>query len=250
MFAASLNPITQAIAALYGVVGDINDFLDKHIEGMKKSDNPTIARTGRVLDMAKYGFGLGYLSSVVVIAVGQYLLGNTLSAISTIATAATLSNPVAMTCAAFGAVYYGWGALSTVERDEILDKLQHGLGVGVELIKAIIRFVTEKTHELLNSRNFEEIKHYIATGAEVFGKKLGDVTHRVGDVVGDGLDTLKEKSGKALNATAETAGTARDLASDALHSVARNVSGTAAKAQNSLAEAAEKIRQKMGKDGK
>jgi hypothetical protein len=28
-----------------------------------------------------------------------------------------------MTCAAIGAIYYGWGALSDVERDEILEKL-------------------------------------------------------------------------------------------------------------------------------
>ena len=40
------------------------------------SENVTISRTGRVLEMAKLGFGIGYLTSVVVIAVAQLLLGN------------------------------------------------------------------------------------------------------------------------------------------------------------------------------
>ena len=39
----------------------------------------------------KFGFGLGYLGSVVVIATGQYLLGNTLAALQAVSTAATRS---------------------------------------------------------------------------------------------------------------------------------------------------------------
>ena len=100
-----LSAIAQAIKALYGMAVEINDFLDKHIEEMKGSDNPTISRTGRVLEMAKYGFGIGYISSVTIIAVGQLLLGNTLGAVTTVASAAVLSNPIAMTCAAIGAIY-------------------------------------------------------------------------------------------------------------------------------------------------
>ena len=103
--ALALSPIAEAVAALYGMGVAINDYLDRHIEEMKGSENPTASRTGAVLEMAKFGFGVGYLSSVVVISVGQYLLGNTLAAITTVATAATLTNPIAMTCAAVGAVY-------------------------------------------------------------------------------------------------------------------------------------------------
>lgn len=43
-------------------------------------------------------------------------------------------NPLVMTCAAVGAIYYGWGALSEQERTETLEKLSNGLNVGVELI--------------------------------------------------------------------------------------------------------------------
>ena len=118
---------------------EINEYLDKHIADMKGSENPTISRTGRVLEMAKFGFGIGYITSVVVIAAGQLLLGNPLVAINKVVASATLSNPIAMTCGAIGAVYYGWGALSDIERNEILDKLSRGLDVGIELIKSIGR---------------------------------------------------------------------------------------------------------------
>ena len=204
----ALSAIAQAIKALYGMAEDVNEYLDKHIVEMKNSENPTISRTGRVLEMAKYGFGIGYITPVIVIAVGQLLLGNPLSALATVATAATLTNPVAMTCAAIGAIYYGWGALTDVERNEILDKLGKGLDVGIELIKSIVHFIVDKTKELLNSKNIEEMKKFIAAAAATFGKTLGDVTHKITDVVSDSFDVFRKKSGVAIDRTV-------DLASDA-----------------------------------
>jgi len=114
---AGLNPITAAIAALYSAANGINDFINSHIEVLKCSENPTIASTGRVLEAAKFGFGLGYLSSVAIMAVGQLILGNNLvfgagSVASMLGSAAVLSNPIAMTCGAVGAIYYGWNALT------------------------------------------------------------------------------------------------------------------------------------------
>lgn len=93
----ALSGMAQAIKALYHIAGEINEFIDDHIETLKASDNPLIASTGRVLEGAKYGFGVGYMSSVAIIAVGQFLLGNTLAAVGTVLTAATLTNPIAMT---------------------------------------------------------------------------------------------------------------------------------------------------------
>ncbi len=216
----ALSAMALAIKKLYGMAIDINDYLDQHIKDMKGSDNPTIARTGRILEMAKLGFGIGYLSSVVIISVGQFLLGNTLAAIATVATAATLSNPIAMTCAAIGAIYYGWGALSDVEREEMLAKLSAGLEVGIELIKSIVGFVVGKTKELMSSKNMEEFKKFIGTAAAVFGKSLGDVTHRIGDMVGDTYDVLKKKSGDAMEKTIE-------VASDTYRSVSETAERTA-----------------------
>jgi hypothetical protein len=104
----SVSLITTAIRGIYGIAGDLNDFLDRHLADLEASDNPTVARTGRVMMAVKSGFGIGYITSVVVIATGQLLLGNTLAAGAKVLTAATLTNPIAMTCAAIGAIYYGW----------------------------------------------------------------------------------------------------------------------------------------------
>lgn len=224
-----MSGVAKAIAGLYQVAGDINDFLNKHIEEMKNSENTTVSRTGRVLEMAKYGFGLGYITPVIVIAAGQLLLGNTFSAIATVATAATLSNPIAMTCAAVGAIYYGWGALSDQERNEILETLSKGLEIGIELVKSVIRFVTDKIKELLSSKNIEEFKTFIGSAASVFGRTLSDVTRKFTDVVGESLDAVKKKSGEVADKTI-------DVASDAF----RSVSNTAGKAADGIGEVADK----------
>lgn len=202
---------------------------------MKEAENPTISRTGKILEMAKYGFGLGYITSVTIISVGQLLLGNTMVAVTTVTTAATLTNPVAMTCAAIGAIYYGWGALSDVERNEILDKLSKGLGIGIELIKSIVGFVIDKTKELLSSKNLDEIKEFIGSAAAVFGKTLGDVTRKITDVVSDTLDVFKRKSGEAMVKTF-------DVATDTY----RTVSETADDIREKLVNTSFKLRKDEG----
>lgn len=76
-----LTPLGVAIGALYGLASTlkgINDFFDEHITGLKQSENHLIASTGRVLEGAKYGFGLGYIGTITILAAGQLLLGNSL----------------------------------------------------------------------------------------------------------------------------------------------------------------------------
>jgi len=219
-FKIASSVMVAGIKTLYGISKDINDYLDEHIEDMKTSDNPTVSRTGRIFEMAKYGFGMGYITSVVVIAVGQLILGNGLAAITTVATAATLTNPIAMTCAAVGAIYYGWNALSDQEKNEMLEKLSHGLEIGIELIKSVIRFLIDKTKEIWNSDNLAEIKNYISSAAAVFGKSLGDVTHKLVDKVSDGLDTLKATTSKAVASSAELASETYDVMKEKSEKVA------------------------------
>ena len=205
--------ITAAIRGIYGIAGDINDFLDRHIADLQASDNPTVARTGRVMMAAKAGFGIGYITSVVVIATGQLLLGNTLSAtLGTVLTAVTLTNPIAMTCAAIGAIYYGWNALSDQERNDIIEKLTNDLKVGAELIKSLIRFVVDKTKEFLSSENLKEIKVFVANAAAGFGKSLGDITKKMADIMSGSFDAIKRKTGQAADVAA-------DMASDAYGAV-------------------------------
>lgn len=229
----TLAPIVSAIGTLYKIAGDINDFMNRHIEEMKASGNVTISRTGRILEMAKYGFGMGYMSSTIVIATGQFLLGNTWAAISTLGSAATLSNPVAMTCAAVGAIYYGWGALSETERSEMLAKLSAGLEIGIELIKSIVSFVTEKTKELLSSENFKELKKFVGDAAATFGRSLSDVTRKLKDMASDALSTVKKQSGIAIEKATNTASAAYGAAK-----------GTASRAAEGARDVTEKLRLK------
>lgn len=228
----ALSVMAKAVQALYGMATDVNEYLDQHILEMKGSENATISRTGRILEMAKLGFGIGYITPVVIIAVGQLLLGNSLSAITTVATAATMTNPIAMTCAAIGAIYYGWGALSDLERDEILQKLSHGLEVGIELIKSMVGFIINKTKELLSSKNIDEIKNFIGSAASVFGRTLGDVTHKLSDVVGDTFDVFKKQTSLAMEKTFEVATDARE----AVALTAVKVGGSVDKLKEKLGE--------------
>ncbi|CAM5797795.1 hypothetical protein [Rhizobacter fulvus] len=198
-------PIVTAIKALYGIATDVNAFIDKHIEEMKASANPTVSRTGRVLEMAKLGFGLAYVSSVTIIAVGQFLLGNTLAALSTMATAATLSNPIAMACAAIGAIVYGWTALSDQERNDILAQLSSGLEIGIQLIKSIIAFVIAQTKEMFDSKFTKDLKAFISDQAALFGRSLSDVTHLTVDMISDAGLAIKRHANIALEETRSVA---------------------------------------------
>jgi hypothetical protein len=236
-FAAS--PIVAAIRGLYHVGKSINDFLDKHIEALKSSPDPLTASVGRVLEAAKAGFGLGCVVPVIVIAVGQLLLGNPLAAVATVGSAALLSNPVAMTCAAIGAIYYGWRALTEVERNAIVDRLREGLSVGVELVRSVIDFALHKMRKLLSSKQLIEIKEYIKTQAALFGRSLYQVTRKVGDLVKGTSEKVGQLAGDAIDAGTELAKEAYESTADAVASAADTGKSVVNRIGESIAEAAD-----------
>lgn len=222
----------QVIKQLYHVAGDINTWVDEHISQMKSSENPTICRTGKVLEGAKYGFGLGYIAPVIIISLGQFLCGFTLAAGKTLVTAGALSNPVAMTCAALGAIYYGWNALSDQEKTETIERLREDLEVGAELVKSIANFVIAKTNEMLSSENLKELKGFISDSAHAFGKTLSDVTHAIKDKVFDSYQALKSTTEAVGGVVAERTVSALDT----VKSVTEGVSAVAAKAGSEIAD--------------
>jgi hypothetical protein len=200
-------PMWDGVKSLYKVSSDLNRFVNSHLKTMMASDNPTTERSGRVLASAKEGFQLGYVTPVIIIAAGQLLLGNPLSAAATMGTAVVASNPVAMTCAALGAIYFGYSALNENEKEAMLLKLHNGLGVGLELVRSIVSFTIGKLNEFLNSENFAEIKGLVKDAAALFGKHLGDITRAVVDRVADSFELVKQTSGKAaVSATNFAAG--------------------------------------------
>jgi hypothetical protein len=206
MTSASLlldNPITMAIKAIYGIAKDFEEGFKDLIEVMKRSENVAIARTGSVIEGARYGFGIGYVTPVIIIAVGQFILGNPLHAAMTVGSAAVLSNPIAMTCGAIGAIYYGWQALDHDERNAILNRVMEAFQVGAELVKAMVNFVITTTKELLSSESLAEVKKMLASVANGFGKKLGDITGAITDGVRDTVETVADKVVEARDYVAE-----------------------------------------------
>jgi hypothetical protein len=240
MVIPALSGIALAIATLYGVAGKIGDFLDDHIAKMKQSDNKTVSRTGDVLDAAKYGFGIGYIAPVIIIAAGQMILGNSLLAAKTVLSAATLTNPIAMTCAALGAIIWGWAALTDEERADIFEKLTRGLAVGVELIKSVLGFAISKAKEVMNSKNVAEFKKYIKEYAAKFGKSLHEITHGVADFVKDAAEVTTSALGKAYDRTAEGASIAAEAASSALADVYETTSDAALSVRQATARASKR----------
>lgn len=208
-FAAS--KIVLGIKAIYQVAGDLNDWLDRHIEELKTSDRPVIACTGRVLEAAKFGFGLGYVASTVLIAAGQMLLGNTFAAVAAVASSAVFSNPIAMTCGAVGAIYFGWNALTDKEREQILERLASGLALGLELIRSIVEFSIRKFGELLDSKQAEASKKFIKDFAEAFGRSLYDITKQIGDFASDSAELIAQRTGQAAVAIKDAAGKMGDV---------------------------------------
>lgn len=223
----AINGIYAAIKAVYHIADDINTFINEHIEQMKASDNQTISRTGRILEGAKFGFGIGYTVPITIIALGQFLMGATKASLATLGTTATFSNPIAMTCAAVGAIYYGWNALSEQEKLETIERLRNDLDVGAELVKSIVHFVISKTKELLSSDNLRELKEFITASAKSFGRTLGDVTGAIKDRVVDTYHAATEVAGDArgivINHAAEAFETVKAVTAEAGNSVANKL---------------------------
>jgi hypothetical protein len=172
--AFALSPITQGIATLYKFTGEIGASIDSLLSTMQKSANRTIAQAGKVIDAARYGFGIGYVTPIIIIAVGQLILGNPLAAATTVITSSV--NPVAMTCAALGAIYFGWRALDDGERNAIIERLRAAFEIGAELVKAIISFVLAKAKDLWGSELIADVKLFVSDAAHIFGRSLVDVT--------------------------------------------------------------------------
>lgn len=193
-----ITPIVEAIRLLYGTAKTINDFIDEQIDSMKSSAKEAVQVCGKILEGVKYGFGIGYMTSIVTITVGHLLMGNPLSAggamLGGVTGVAAFTNPIAMTCAAIGAIYYGWNALDEHEKEAIIERVVADFKIGVELIKSIINYVITKTKELMSSDALADIKGYVQESAKKFGKTLSDVTRNLKDKMFDTAEYVKDKA--------------------------------------------------------
>lgn len=179
----ALTTMAKAVQSLYGAAEGLNTFIDSHIDNLKASPDVSIAGTGRVLEGAKQGLVTGYAAPVVLIATGHLLLGNPLSAAGTVASAAVLMNPVASTCAAIGAIWFGWKALSPSEQQALLNKLSQGFSLATELISQIINFALKTLKDTLGSKEIAGLKSFLIASAAQFGRTLYAITGKTIDLI-------------------------------------------------------------------
>ncbi|WP_430407439.1 hypothetical protein [Hydrogenophaga sp.] len=181
-------PLVDAIRAIYGTASALNDFINGHIEALKNSDDSTISRVGHVLEAAKSGFELGYITPVAVVAIGQLLLGNPLTAVS--AGLSMAVSPVAITCAAVGAIWMGWGALKPAEKARILDIVTSGLGLAIGVVTAIVDFIITQAQSVFGKPQLAVLREMVQDEAQAFGRTLAEVTGKTVDAV-KGIMTRK-----------------------------------------------------------
>lgn len=193
------SPLVLALQAIYGTAKTVNEFVDEQIEKLKAHTDETIRASGRLLEGAKYGFGIGYITPVVIQVAGQLILGNPLAVVNAAVTAATFSNPIAITCAAIGAIYFGWKALSSEERGAIIDRITQAFEIGAELVKSIMMYVVTKLGDLVSDERIGDYKKFVTTAAQNFGRNLSDITRDLGDKM---IET-KEAIGEVLNSTGD-----------------------------------------------
>ncbi|MFG6467921.1 hypothetical protein [Roseateles sp. BYS87W] len=178
-----MSSMAKAVRSLYGVAGSLNDFVDQHIASMEASPDESIARTGRVLQGAKQGLLLGYAAPVVLIAVGQLLLGNPLSAVGTVLSAAALANPVASTCAAVGAIWFGWKALREAEQQALIAKLSEGFALAADVIRRVISFALDSLKSALSSKEIAALKTFVIESAARVGRSVYAITGQLKDLI-------------------------------------------------------------------
>jgi hypothetical protein len=172
----------STLAQLYGFASSAAQFAVSHIDTLKAADNPLANRCGLILEAVVQGFGVGSETALVLIGIGQSLLGNPLTG-GTVAVATT--NPVVLTCAAIGAVHYGWNALSEGERNGVLSSVGTAFGVGIEFARALADLAISTIRALMSAANYAELRRYVTEAAAAFGLRFSDITGALGDRLRD-----------------------------------------------------------------
>lgn len=180
-----ISPMAQAIGAMYRAGADLHGYVLRHIDDLKSSEDEVITGAGRVLDQALKGLQLGFAAPVVIIVVGQLLLGNPLTAV--VSGIAMAFSPVAMTCAAIGAIYMGWRALSAKDRAKLLEAASAGLSVAADILISVVEFALTTAQAIFGSSHVAALKRVVMSEAANFGRGLGKVTGSLLDYTADWL---------------------------------------------------------------
>lgn len=200
MIAAVVGQSTglTALSNLYGFTASAAHFAVQHIETLKSADNLLANRCGAILEAANAGFGVGTETALVLIGIGQSLLGNPLAGGAVLPAG---GNPIVMTCAAIGAIHYGWKAMSAAEREQLLATVSKAFEIGVEFVRSLTRFAVDMIKALMSAANMAELKAMVAEAAATFGRRLSQITRATSDRLIEGSQLiLAITKGTALRA--------------------------------------------------
>ena len=178
---ASTDDMIPRVLAHYGVTtkqeSEREKFVVGHIQMLESSENEAVARTGFVLRRTFDGYGLGHKIPLAIMAMGQAMLGIDL------ATSAPFiaSSPTAFTCAAVGAIYFGYQALSDEERTELIAKIGNAFQFGTELVRSVVEFCINALRSIFDKENLAIVKAYVAEFANMVGSSLAEITGKLSD---------------------------------------------------------------------
>ena len=228
MVTAALTAAGHAVSGVAAAVAQANQLTDSMIETLKANDNLTINRVGRVLEGTKFGFLMGYITPSILTAVGVCLTTGDLM-MATGGSIAVLGNPEAGTCAAVGAVFFGWKALNDNEREEILNQVGKFLNVGWEQIKAVVEFAIKLMKDLFTADNIQEIKETVADAASAVGRHISDITKSVRDKARKFAASARNTASAAASAISGAAASTGGAVSSAAGGVAQGASTASGK---------------------
>ena len=200
--------LLRRLLADYGVseVGENgrSEFVDRHIQALESSDNEVIARTGFVLKRAAEGYGLGYKVPLALLAMGRAMLGIDFA----VAAPFISANPVAFTCAAAGAVYYGYAALGDDERTQLHARIAGAFQFGIELVKGLADFFITTMRSVFDSDLLKQMKACLADAATAAGTSLYAITGSLRDRASAVADSALATASWFVNSTNEAVQTA------------------------------------------
>lgn len=181
---------------------------EKHISNLESSQNEVTARTGFILKRAYDGYGLGYKVPLAILAIGKAMIGVDFA----VSAPFIASNPLAFSCAAIGAVYYGYNALKDEEKEAVCEMVAQAFGYGLELISSIARFCIDLMASVFDKGMLGKLKDSLGVVASALGTSVYDIT-----------GAFRDRLAGATAATIETAGWLAEGAMEMASTVAAGV---------------------------
>ena len=150
------------------------------------------------------GYGVGYKVPLAVLAIGRAMIGVDLA----VSAPFIASNPVAFTCAAVGAVYYGYNALDEDEKLIIGNRVADAFGFGVELVSSLVRFCIDQMASVFDKDMLRALKESLSQVATALGLTVYEITGALRDRLASAASTSYENASWFLGAATNTAASA------------------------------------------